>query len=241
MNGRLCRIHVPSTYPPSVTDEESDYRTALSVLPFTLPDGMIASFDICSSDEANSNKKKKKNSNTAKTNDIELLMNQGNGDVASKLFMLHKIKVVHRMRGEIITDHCWSIVQNKSFTNNEDDDVVDIDNASVLVLAVLTRMGDKTTRELYESRHDDDNDDNDDNDDRHLARDILFLCSFSVSSLVYLCFPSSAAVAKTHILDIFMLAFFFLLFCLAFIVDSNLSLFPLFCSISARLPHHPDR
>ena len=126
LNGRLRRIHIPTSLMMKNDKKKYDEESLLSILPFTLPHGIIATFNVSLSTSSSSSSSSSNNSHT------------------SMSFMLHKLKEVHRMKGYIIIDHCWSIIVNENYHDDDDDDknreIQEREEEYILVLAVATRL-----------------------------------------------------------------------------------------------------
>lgn len=150
LNGRLRQCHIPPSF--HNCDESKTTKTtssfsmnnnvhcpssALSLLPFTLPNGIITTFELSSSSSSSSSSSKSECNNSS-TNNKSQEQNINN----SMSFMLHQIQEMHCIKGSIIIDHCWSIIQYNPNDDNYDNHDEDTSKSNyILVLAILTRLG----------------------------------------------------------------------------------------------------
>ncbi len=162
MNGRLRRF--PTTKPHrkitqkkekeeeaeedelNVQTDDCSVQRVVSLIPFKLPDGIITTHQIPSTA-----------SKALHDHDDRQQCGYGHGygygyGHNEMPFMLYHLKQIHRIKGEHIVDHCWSIVNLRKFNDEEEEKNDSKEEAKGgngncncnnfwLVLAVLTRLG----------------------------------------------------------------------------------------------------
>ncbi len=146
LNGRLRQCHIPTSFHNNCDESKTTSSflmnnnvhcpsNTLSLLPFTLPNGIVTSFELSSSSSSS-----KAECNNSSTNNKSQEQNINN----SMSFMLHEIQEIHCIKGSIIIDHCWSIIQYYPNDDNHNNPREDTSNSNyTLVLAILTRLGGK--------------------------------------------------------------------------------------------------
>ena len=190
MNGRLRQVTQTITTAPSTNTNQYQNKTnadnapIVSLLPFTLPNGIIATTEISPS------LNEKENSTNGRGDDEnEQQRCSSRCTTETTLFMLRELKEIHRVRGRVITDHCWAIVQTKhrdaadSDADIHGDDSFDKKN-HMLVLAILTRAGGGDIHRMNIFGDDDEqtNDKHENQNDIQLDKDGLAVCSIYIYS-----------------------------------------------------------
>jgi hypothetical protein len=168
MNGRLRRIQIP---PSSYNNHQQEHEhhqheeEVISLIPFTLPNGIITTHQITLEDEEGEEGGELIGANDNATDDPNVKATNNSIDNCDDNkekykeipFMLHHLKEVHRMKQNtgIIIDHCWTFINHYERNSNSHVDRNGEDNNNSnssgnkcggkcsLVLAILTRLGEK--------------------------------------------------------------------------------------------------